>query len=434
MQPLSPLLPPPPPLIIPGQEVDNRQSPSTPDSSRPHEHTQDFLPRTIGDETRDAFTKFNPYKLTLVEMFYLGLIVVGALIWLIQLSLDENSLVAFSTVIIIYFCLFVWGGFIGRFSWSMMAKWSVKGWLLNVWKSPLFPIFNMNACMIRIDSFVIENKPSGLWNNIVFSIKQSWTSSLFLFSILFLLMPNDITDPSTFIGLAGLLLIFSPILSAILVPLYIFSDSSVVEVIPGQRDFAPVGMSLRQSLSRLIGYGSVIIVLSKFYSLTNSVGFFVALGFLSGETIMILSVLGVTVLAAALSYPNKMHLQWVTEFNNLWFEDRDPDHTFHRIDDNAYIVIPDHLLYDTLTHLRNTKGSHFADAPVQHNHANQYQAPHAPPPPPSGGVVSPVMAGPLASPTVTAGPLASPNIIAGPQTGQHNLGPPPPPNLDSQQS
>ena len=436
MQPLIPPMPPPPPPNRGHQVAAPPPPPQSANSPKPHVHTRDFLPRAVGDETIEAFMKFNPYKLTIFEMFYLGLILFGALIWLIRLSSEGNLIMAFVSVIIVYLSLVLWGAFVGRFSWSLMAKWSVKGWLLNVWKSPLFPIFNTDAYKIRIDSFVIEHKPSGVWNNIVFSIKQSRTSSLFLFSLLFLLMPNDLTDTSTYFGFAGLLLIFSPILSAVLVPLYIFSDSSVVEVIPGQRDFAPVGMSVRQSLSRLIGWGSLIIVLSKFVSLTNSSGFMDAIRFLSGETLMILSVLGATVLAAALSYPNKLHLLWVEEFNKLWFNEKDPDHTFHRIDENAYIVIPDHLLLETLTHLRKTKGSHFADAPVQQQiqsiHQIQGSVPLVGSPTISALVESPpsVIQGPLASPAVSEGPLASPAVIAGPQSGHANLGPPPAPNLD----
>lgn len=249
-------------------------------------------------------------------------------------------------------------------------------------------------------------------------------------------MPNDLTDTSTYFGFAGLLLIFSPILSAVLVPLYIFSDSSVVEVIPGERDFAPVGMSVRFALSRLIGWGSLFIVLTKLWGLTKSTGFIDALRFLLGETLMILSVLGATVLAAALSYPNKLHLKWVEEFNKLWFNEKDPDHTFHRIDENAYIVIPDHLLLETLTHLRKTKGSHFADAPAQQQIQSidqiQGSVPLVGSPRISALVESPpsVIQGPLASPTVSDGPLASPAVIAGPQPGHANLGPPPAPNLD----
>ena len=436
MQPLIPLIPPPPPPNMGHQVAAPPPPPQSTNSPIPHVHTNDFLPRPVGDETRDAREKFNPYKLTMFERCYLGLIVVGALIWLLRLSSEGPSMMAFVLVIIIYLSLVLWGAFVGRFSWSLMAKWSVKGWLLNVWKSSLFPIFNTGACMIRIDSFVIENKPSGLWNNIVFSIKQSRTSSLFLFSLLFLLMPDDLTNPSTYYGFAILLLIFSPILSAVLVPLYIFSDSSVVEVIPGQRDFAPVGMSVRFALSRLIGWGSLIIVLTKLWRLTTSSGFIDAIIFLSGDTLMILSVIGATVLAAALSYPNKLHLQWVEEFNKLWFEERDPDHTFHQIDENAYIVIPDHLLNETLTHLRKTKGDHFADAPAPHQNPSNHQI-HGEIPLVGSPTISslvepppPVIQGPLSSPTVTAGPLASPAVIAGPQSGYPNLGPPPPPNLD----
>jgi hypothetical protein len=394
---MQPLIPPPPPATL-GQALHPPLPPSpsiqSPVSPEENPHVHDYLPRPLGDETIDAIKKFNPYKLTIFERCYLGLIVVGALVWIAQLSLRANFFVALLSVILIYVAFMIWGALFGRLSWSLIAKWSVKGWLLNVWKSRLFPIFSSDACMIRVDSFVIENKPSGLWNNIIFSIKQSWTSSLLLFTILFWLMPDDITELSSFSTSSLFLLLFAPVLSSVLVPLYIFSDSSVVEVIPGKRDFAPVGMSLRQALSRFIGYGSIVIVFFTVLDIAKSSSFIEAVRFLTGETLMLLSVLGATVLAAALSYPNKLHIKWVEEFNKLWFEGKDPDHTFHRIDDNAYIVMPDHLLHETLTHLREYMGTRFAEQQIPldempHQHSptiTQYSPPPpglatAPPPP-----------------------------------------------------
>ena len=370
---MQPLMPPPPPPMVgappPPQQLPPAPSPPPVQPNMaprgvPMVVPSSNLPRPVGDETMEAFMKFNPYKLTIIEMFYLGLIVVGGLIWIAQISQEQNPFIALLWVIIVYVTAMFWGVLMGGVSWRTIAKWSVKGWLLNVWRSPLFPVFTADACMIRIDSFVIEHRPSGLWNNIVFSIKQSWTSSLLLFTLLFLLMPDDITDLSTYYGIAIFLLLLSPILSGVLVPLYIFSDSSVVEVIPGKRDFAPIGMSLRQLLSRLIGWGSIVIVLFTVIKMSYSSGLSSAVQFLLTETLTLLSILGAMVLAAALSYPNRLHLKWVEEFNKLWFEDRDPDHTFHRIDDNAYIVIPDHLLHETLTHLRSVMGDNFSNSPI----------------------------------------------------------------------
>ena len=386
MQPLIP--PPPPPMVGAPPPPQQLPVPPPPVHAQPpisHEqniHSSSHLPRPVGDETMEAFMKFNPYKLTIFEMLYLGLIVVGGLIWIAQLSQQNNPVSSLVMVIIVYIALMLWGALMGRISWSIIAKWSVKGWLLNVWRSPLFPVFTADACMIRIDSFVIEHRPSGLWNNIVFSIKQSWTSSLLLFTLLFLLMPDDITDLSTYYGIAIFLLLLSPMLSGVLVPLYIFSDSSVVEVIPGERDFAPIGMSLRQLLSRLIGWGSIVIVLFTLIDISNSSGLSSAVQFFIGDTLMLLSILGATVLAAALAYPNRLHLKWVEEFNKLWFEERDPDHTFHRIDDNAYIVIPDHLLHETLTHLRSVMGDNFSDSQIPKAPLIEQNNLQNPPPPP----------------------------------------------------
>ncbi len=390
---MQPLIPPPPPTLgappPPPQQLPvpppSLQSPAPPPAEK-NIHHMGHLPRPVGDETVEAFMKFNPYKLTIFEMFYLGLIVVGGLIWIAQII--ENNGLAFSlfAVFVIYIGLMLWGALLGRFSWGIIAKWSVKGWLLNVWKSPLFPVFTTDACMIRIDSYVIENKPSGLWNNIVFSIKQSWTSSLFLFTFFFLLMPDDITNISvnqSYSNAVLLLLLLSPMLSGLLVPLYIFSDSSVVEVIPGERDFAPIGMSLRQLLRRFIGWGSMVIVLLTLIDITNSSGLSSAVQFFLTDTLILLSMLGAMVLAAALSYPNRLHLKWVEEFNKLWFEERDPDHTFHRIDDNAYIVIPDHLLHETLTHLRSVMGDNFSDSQIPPAPSINQQNVQNPPPPPN---------------------------------------------------
>lgn len=57
------LIPPPPPQ--PQQQASG------------HHHSLEYLPRPLGDETIDAHLKFNPYRLTIMEMCYLGLIVAG---------------------------------------------------------------------------------------------------------------------------------------------------------------------------------------------------------------------------------------------------------------------------------------------------------------------------------------------------------------------
>lgn len=370
------LIPPPPP-------------PQPQQQASGHHHSLEYLPRPLGDETIDAHLKFNPYRLTIMEMCYLGLIVVGAGIWADQLAGEDSLIFGVIMTLIIYSVMVGWGAFLGRISWGLIAKWSVRGWLLKVWKWPFWGIFNPSARKIRIDSYVIEHKPSGLQNNLVFTVKQSWTASLFLFTLLFLSMPEDLTNQSTYYGLATLLILFAPALSGLLVPLYIYSDSSVVEVIPGARDFAPIGMSMRQLLRTFIGLGSVVIVVLTVFGMARTEGFVPAMRFVFGDVLMALSIMGATVLAAALSYSNKLHLQWVEAFNQLWFDPLDPDHTFHAIDDNAYIVMPDHLLLDTLTHLRNVRGSHFADAPAPMD---------IPPPPPQPTVHPPPAPGSLGPP------------------------------------
>ena len=98
---MQPLIPPPPPTLgapppLPQQlpvPPPPLQSPAPPPAEK-NIHHMGHLPRPVGDETVEAFMKFNPYKLTIFEMFYLGLIVVGGLIWIAQII--ENNGLAFS--------------------------------------------------------------------------------------------------------------------------------------------------------------------------------------------------------------------------------------------------------------------------------------------------------------------------------------------------
>lgn len=290
--------------------------------------------------------------------------------------------------------MIIWGFIAGSVSWGRMGKWCVKkDGGLKLWQHKWFPIkcFKGDAKKIRIDSYVMENRPESTWDNTVYSINQAKVSSYLMFGILFLITPkiSGSTNWADFISSAYMLAFLSPIVGAIIVPLYIFSDSSVVEVVPGERDFAPIGMTARQFLNSFVRWGLIGLISLKLLPVLFTSDFSNAII----TMVFIMSIVAATVLAASFSYSNKRHLDLVHQFNCIWFEfSVDQDHTFKQIDENAYIVMPRHLLEETITHLEKTMGTNFAHVPPseitpQHSPTiTQYSPPPpglatAPPPP-----------------------------------------------------
>ena len=300
-----------------------------------------------------------------------------------------------STAFFLYSLLIFWGYIAGSITWRFIGQWCVKkDGGLKLWQYKWFPIkcFKGDAKKIRIDSYVMENRPKSYWDNTIYSIHQAKVSSYLMFGILFLITPKlsgsaTLTDFTSF---AYMLVFLSPILGAIIVPLYIFSDSSVVEVVPGERDFAPIGMTARLFLNSFVKWGLVGLISIKLLPVFFTSGFSTEIFQLMFTMVFIMSLVAASVLAASFSYSNDRHLGLVEEFNNIWFDlSVDQDHTFKQIDDNAFIVMPKHLLKETLTHLGETMGPNFAHVPKSHQYSELSPAPIQNAPPPPGFVTAP---------------------------------------------
>ncbi len=100
--------------------------------------------------------------------------------------------------------------------------------------------------------------------------------------------------------------------------------------------------------------------------------------------LVIMSMSATTVLAASVAYSNKKHFELVEIFNTTFFDlNVHQDHTFREIDNNAFIVMPKHLMKDTIEYLTETRGANFARVPQ--NPVNPSLVAQNPPPPPGIG-------------------------------------------------
>ena len=371
--PVAPVTPVAPVSVAPPPPIDH--SPS----SHAAFHSQNL--HEIGDETFDTlFSPSNPYRMNGWDWVF----IIGTALGFVSCILFTELGLLYT--IILYVSLVFWGYFLGSISWYSVGQWSVqqeKG--LKLWRWKWFPIkcFRGDAKMIRIDSFAMENRPGDDKSDIIFSIHQAKVASYLCFGLLFVFAPELSKDSviTDLIDIGFLITILSPLIGSILVPMYIFSDSSVVEVIPEERDFAPVGMTLRTWLKKFVRWALFGLVSIQLIIAISSSG----LGENTYRAIITMLILmswsATTVVAASFSYPNEKHFRLVEIFNDAIFDLKvDQDHTFKQIDTNSFIVMPKHLINDTIEFLRETRGDDFAHVPQ--NPVNPSLVAQTPSPPP----------------------------------------------------
>jgi len=319
----------------------------------------------VSEESAEAELYFNPYKLRWFDM----VIIVLFLFMPVFMPIIGLFLVV----------LFIWGLLWGFFAWGFVARWWTYARPFSglTYRGRVNLIRNKKRgnTLIRIDSYVMENRPVDWKQNIGFTIKQARMGVVLIFTLLFVTvrskwneflysgegtrMLESSNGADLFSGWTMFVVLFSPAITCALVPLFISRDSSIVAVVPGQRDFNPIGREIETRLGGLIGWGSLILVSATFGSMLLK-----ALQTSSWDMIyefilqmfVLLSTSCVMVLGAACGYRNKTHFNRVDEFNNLFIGVNDWDHDFQRFElpggGSGVLVAPHELMPSLLTYTK----------------------------------------------------------------------------------